>query len=864
MYYIPNVVIPFIEFGNGRMIKVKLKYRLKEIILPALLLAITFGVCGPLQLYLTNVSELWFSLGDIWWLCLLCGAALFLLCAVIGILLPQKVSSIYGSILFGVALGLYIQGNFVSTDYGVLDGREINWGDYKFTAVVNTLLWIFCIAIPVVFHFLKPIMAKKVLSVLAICVIAIQMLTVGIMLVTTDFESASSPGYISNRGINEVSKNKNVIIFVLDSFDQEFFEEIYTNEPKFLEPLSGFTYFANATGMYPTTKGSLPYIMTGKIYKNEKPYKEYVEEAFKSIDIYQKIYDDNFEIGLYTDSRYVFDDEDNTIISNYEHSDLQISSLSGLSKSLYKFVSFRYFPHVLKQYVWFYSGEFDQWKQASINSSTIAQPHNLDNINYYNTLIKDGLQLRSDKNIYHLIHIKGAHLPYELNENIEVVTDGSATYYSTAKASLKIVYQYIKQLKELEIYDNTMMVIMADHGKVSGEPTSPLLLVKRLQEQGAIKKNNAPVCQGDLIPTIMSELGMNSDNRYGRTLYDFFEGEERFRKYFYYNLDWQEDWDYLPQMVEYEIDSQSNDISSYHLINYKIFDYNLGDEISFADSETAHTYCVTGFSIAENNFTWTSANSARMAFKLNEVPKKDLLVHMGIERVFNNSQKIIISVGGQLIYESVLQGSGIIEFIIPHDLLENDILEINFEFPNAISPAELNLSSDIRRLALAFTQMRIEQTDLKLQDLNKFEDINLYQIGTKILFDSDWNGTIYFESGISNVENDFAWSLGTEGQMKLKLDNVSGDLKANFNFKSVLTDSQRFIVKCGDQTLYEGEVTKDHLQAEFIIPENCIQDGILILELSYPDAVAPSSIDSESSDARVLAVAFSEITFAST
>ena len=830
----------------------------KHIYAPALLLAMTFGVCGPIQLYLTNMSELWFSIGDIWWLCLLCGVIVFVVCSAIGLLLPARVSHYYGAVLFGLSLGLYIQGNFVPTDYGVLDGSEIDWDNYRVTAVINTALWIICIGAPVVFAHLRSILAKQILPIASILIAAMQVVTVGILLVTNNFGANDVKGYLSDQGLNTVSSKENVVVFILDTFDQDYFDEIYSSDPDFLQPLDGFTYFDNFTGMYPTTKGSLPYILTGQVYQNEQPYMDYVEEAYRNTDFYSDLLSAGYDIGLYTGSLYVPSNGGEYFI-NYVDKKMVVSSYTGLASTLYKFVGFRYFPHILKEYFWLYSGDFDQW-QTTIKSSEYGV-FSSDNINYYTQLKNSNLEITDDVACYRLIHLRGVHSPFTMDENINEVTDGTdVTAVDAAKGCLKIVYSYLEQLKAHELYDNSTIVVMADHGVTKDKPTNPLFIVKPRQSTGGLKISSAPVCQGDLMATIMEDIGLNLQGKYGQSAFEIKEGDDRERKFLYYS--WDNSWDsaYLPKMFEYYIDPESNDTSSFHLANYEAAAYQLGDIIDFSRGGTSKQYCIDGFSNPEETFTWSSADSAVMAFQLATSPKRSLLVRFNFNRVFTNSQRLIVKVSDEVLFDADIQSGGTVQFVIPHQIIAETKLELDFEFPGAVSPYELGQGSDTRRLAFAFQTMTIEETDLTPAELEASLNPS-YTLGTKILFTDSDDGRVYFDSGISGIERDFAWSVGKEGQMTIPLGETSADLLAHFTFKSVYSGEQSVVVKSNGITLYDGSVTKASPTLEFVIPEECIQDGKLVLQFYYDDAVAPADVDPDSTDTRVLAVAYSEIVF---
>ena len=62
----------------------------------------------------------------------------------------------------------------------------------------------------------------------------------------------------------------------------------------------------------------------------------------------------------------------------------------------------------------------------------------------------------------HIYHLYGAHSPYYLAE------DASLNYNSNPvaqwKGCLRIVYDYLDELKENGLYDSASVIIMADHG----------------------------------------------------------------------------------------------------------------------------------------------------------------------------------------------------------------------------------------------------------------------------------------------------------------------------------------------------------------------------------------------------------------
>ena len=133
-----------------------------------------------------------------------------------------------------------------------------------------------------------------------------------------------------------------------------------------------------------------------------------------------------------------------------------------------------------------------------------------------------------------------------------------------------------------------------------------------------------------------------------------------------------------------------------------------------------------------------------------------------------------------------------------------------------------------------------------------------YALGEEIIFTNESDGTLYFSRGISGIETDSAWSLGTSGQIILRIGEVTGDLVGEFQFKRIYAPPQQLIVSSGGQVLYDQVLTTADEPVTFTIPASCVENGTLVLDLEYPGAVSPES-RGESADSRELAFRFLSI-----
>ena len=119
-------------------------------LLSSLLFGFTLFVFAPLETWFSAGAELWFTVEDFLWPAL---AAFLTVSGVlfgVGMLFRGAGRSAFCALLFGLALALYVQGGFANADYGVLDGRAIDWPGFGDYPVWNTLMWVALALLPVV------------------------------------------------------------------------------------------------------------------------------------------------------------------------------------------------------------------------------------------------------------------------------------------------------------------------------------------------------------------------------------------------------------------------------------------------------------------------------------------------------------------------------------------------------------------------------------------------------------------------------------------------------------------------------------------------------------------------------------------
>ena len=160
-----------------------------------------------------------------------------------------------------------------------------------------------------------------------------------------------------------------------------------------------------------------------------------------------------------------------------------------------KYILFKYLPFPLKKF-----SHIELMNFSRANNDMYYYSENAKN---YDRIIENKVTKIGDKN-FQFLHIDGAHLPFDLDENFNKIEDG--TYEQKVSAMLKIIDLYLKRLKENEAYDNSVIIIMADHGyaglSVVGRQ-NPILFIKGVDEHHDMINSDIPVSQVDLIDAYM-------------------------------------------------------------------------------------------------------------------------------------------------------------------------------------------------------------------------------------------------------------------------------------------------------------------------------------------------------------------------
>ena len=828
--------------------------------IPLVLLPFTFCVFGPIELYFMNSDVLWFHILNILPIVII---AFFLFCTTLIAMwriIPLSVKNYFVILLFGIGLAFYVQGNFLQLNYGLLDGQSINWNRYTGYGIFNTLIWALCIATPFVIAFFRRELLNKAILFVTMFLLVVQ--TGTLIFLATISNPNQSQAVLTTNNMYSVSDKQNIIVFILDSFDAKYMEYLLDREPELTDQLDGFTFYSNTVGLYPYTLPSVPCLLTGLIYQNEIPLNTWLDNSFINARLYPILKENNFDIGIYTASELVSDTAIQYIDNMHDFSG-QIENIGGFIKTLYRFTAVKYFPHILKSWVWMYSGDFYQYQPGGT--------YYFDDLAFYHELIKNGLSIEADTNSFRLFHLNGSHSPYQYNESVHPVEQGFGNVYDQSRGALQIVFDYIDFLKEKDVYENTLIIIMADHGQLEyGQ--NPSFLVRDSNSTTGFLFSTIPVSYIDF--SVMLEQHLQTQISCKEFLAK--ASTDRTTRSFYYSKSTQAPTfnpQYLSELFEYVFINNGSSLPNAHFtgniyssndsIAYPI--YILGSAISFnnGNGNNAREYFRFGLGYPEEEFTWSESHISIFTAKIDEPVVSDLRLDIMFNTINTfigdgGSQIIKLYANDQLVDEEVFyptEGFIVHSFTIPYNAVdEYNNLELRFEYPNAQALGN-------RILAICFVDMTIN--DLHRAQYNEDMQTSIYEIGEVIRFASshdEYKASDFFATGLSYPESEFTWSEGYESLFIARFtEPVVSDLSLNIKFNIINTyigdgGSQDIRLYASDQIIEERTFLPEGGPQEysFTIPSDSInENNVLRLRFVYPNAQLAGD--------RILAICYSEL-----
>ena len=552
-------------------------------LLAAETLTLTLFVVAPLELVAGNQQWLLFGLGEVTLPVIVAGVVSGLALAIPLSLLKGKAFGIALCLTVGLAVCCYMQALLFNGPLPVVDGATVNWDDYTKITLASAAFWLLILVAFVILAVRIPRIGR--FACMAVCVVLILIQAVGIASLVLSSSKDESPITVTQKGLFDVSSENNVVVFVLDACDTRLFEGAVEEDPSIQEALSGFTYYRNAVGAMEPTWLAIPSILNAQHpTSDDETAEDYFSRRYQGGAFLDDLVATGCDIGIYSENA-AYDDNEYQVLEAHADNVRRVNETGasffdpvGAVRILWKAALYRDMPWVLKPYFWYVGDEvndemFDvrQTDRAALENT----PYIIDDVDYYHSMLENPLVLNDSKTgSFRFIHLMGSHYPYDMTRDVRRIGAYESNALEQTIGAFKIVAAYLEQLKALGVYEETTVIVTADHGKLYtnlvalSEPTNAVMLVKpqgQSAEEAAasLRVSEAPVSHRDFHPTVLDQFGADTEvvaSYDGEPVYDVEENADRTRYYYMNNFD---EKGYGRYLLEYEIDGDAHDFSSW-------------------------------------------------------------------------------------------------------------------------------------------------------------------------------------------------------------------------------------------------------------------------------------------------------------
>ena len=550
--------------------------RFSLVAFPALLGPVVLFLIGPHTIYNANHGEFSTVFTEIaWpWLLIAVGGSWAMLLGVgcVVCVLSERLTRLYAALLLALGFLLWAQGNLWVGDYGVLDGRAIDWERMSGRAPYELVVWVVVPLLAMVFSRAVCRFARFAAQLFLVLQAAALAITWAGLDLERPIRWEEPPPELF-----QFSSERNVIHIVLDEFQSDMFAAMLENDRTWFDrAFTGFTFFADYLGAFPTTSLSMPAMLTGQSFRNEQPVRDFVRQAFSEWSIFGSLDDAGYIIDAtsimptpWFEDWFVADRLQVTtggarfsirkpFVSRDDYREFTGRQLLELSVS-------RHVPHVAKVALAEHPTWFDEmFFLTSAPIEALKRQHEASNSAAFFEQFIDAMNPGRDRPAYKLLHLGLPHRPLVLDADCGVIIEQPFSvegYLEQSSCAIKLVAAFLDRLHEFDIYDSSLIVLSSDHGTglqpfgFSGRSESlplvtgasaaglldivgssrPLMAIKPPGQSGPLMVSEAPTAQTDVPATMLALLGLSEDLE-GEPMFEIDATSPRGRTYGMYDL----------------------------------------------------------------------------------------------------------------------------------------------------------------------------------------------------------------------------------------------------------------------------------------------------------------------------------------
>lgn len=490
----------------------------------------------PADLYPKNSIEMDIGLGSF----LIYSVSLASIIFILMLALAWPMKPVHRERLVSVVLGLnilvYLQSRFLVWGYGELDGGSIPWKEMWFFGLIDTAVWIGLLFASI--WYFKTFFKHALF--LSISLFILQYVTIA-------YQSYENPRMwheklpydIPNDFYDLSAEQTNVLFFVMDGFEHRAFEMALAQDPSLQQIFDGFRIFQEHVGTYKSTAPTIPLYMSGQIYRGEVPFLDYLTQDVRKSNISKLLSNRGYSSATVTLGHFCPPHYPSCLdIAHIVKAETDDSWKFKLAKTI-NLSLFKLSPHFVRKIVhndhrWLFQ---NLEKQKNFGSPRLQESLSL------LKRLKKYWTANNPKPVYRFIHVLLPHGPFVLNQNCEQILNKmpeKERYVQQSQCTIKLLGGMFEKLKELGAYDNSLIIVAADHGsrlkdRLIEDHRSfnlasrayPVFLMKDKDSRGALREVSEATSGADVPRLLLKSLGLYDS--YSQTIKDRLDKE----RYFY-------------------------------------------------------------------------------------------------------------------------------------------------------------------------------------------------------------------------------------------------------------------------------------------------------------------------------------------
>ena len=607
---------------------------------------------------------------------------------------PSPGKRIYSVAMGGLAVVVWINTSFDRGSSGLLDGQTFELIKDQGTIWRNAGL------LAVLFS-MTTLVAARFKEKFALFLFTLICALTGVFgfVVVTDAKPWSETS--SGGELAKFSSTQNVLVILLDAFQSDFLLELVRRGQTDPGALDGFTFFNNVTGVAPTTYLSIPAIHSGQLYTSGDNLTDYYQNAVVQGSVLNTLSDSGYDSIVINSIR---DCPAKSVCVDDASIDFG-QSLGDVrtAATLFDLSLFRAMPHVLKPFI-FRDGSW-------LVTSAISQSRNYVS-NKVLDFFAENADVSSPRPTVKFLHLFSTHAPAELDKDCREIKGVAWTRESAVNQSacaMEHVKRLLETLKDRSIYDQTAIILLADHGAGLPAPgasekaamASPLLLVKPIKAKGDLKISEVPASLID-VPATICALVNACDWSNGVDVFTLDAKTARERDFLMYA--WRHKyWRASDIPIErYSIRGPVDQVTSWHGAPRRG-----SSALAFSESDAADSYDYgwSGFE-ANNGRTWRWAVGPEAALHIRTLGDQGAQVVMNVATHGGNEGQVIsIMANDHPIghFPVSAKESSKITFDVAAAAVREGSVRLSFKFSKWNRPSE----HDHRELAVMFDDLAI-------------------------------------------------------------------------------------------------------------------------------------------------------------